>query len=1101
MPSTNNLASYFSAAAANNHHQGNDNSGHAATSPDSRSQGSGYSSTLSIFGIDPSQSNAVHAEDNESFEKSSYQLKRTRSMGLLDHFIAPTKKLIEEDFSHTNHFKNDPLGISRNISSLSHKSLSLKNLDQLNRDLSTSSASNIDNNHINDGNNSQDSNTYSPCLSNSPCSFTFHSSDLKSPGLSDNKTDPNSSCAVNNASSFLMSSAESPPSVYSIDNSMSTYNPSTSPAVTTGEILQPHDDTDIIFEPKNRVDYFSYDWTDRELLRSWRYVVDQKKCTDNAERLENTRLENASWRTWARAKYCLKTVTPESINWKKDKDVSWLYGPKCNPETESDALNNLRENKIKISNHNEMNNITPFSSHNDTYVHEHENTIPHAFNDAIMSYSSLNTSNSSIPLSHHSNFPASQSSQQLEDPISSTVIPSTTSTDSIIIPQYVKPILKQRKISEKINAHSELFKLNISQERKIKQQQQQSVTSPTIVTNSNGNSPVVNVNGNTDNELHRVASPLVLMSSPLELSSSAMDIDQFPDDKQHYFVQNIDSDSDDSYEDDDEESRKKKENKKLLKSSFLVVPTNQDESNAKRSRRIHFNDRVEQCRIVDYYSDSEEEEEFFNKNHPAVNGNVALVDSNFDTGFEKDIDADNEDEDHDSGLVFSTTGSLLQQLLSMRQISRTSSTHSSVSHYQAQRFASYPKIIEPIPAIKIRFRGDESSEEESDFESEDEDNYQWLFKNNNVMCNNDMQGNVSSTSGNDGARGVIVENGSLSDGSVNNNNNNSSGRRNDFYNYNSVYMPENLPLNENYRNDMNAYYNNIAQSYMNSAAHTANTIANAKSLVDNNSYSVVHDDDDDDDDIEMEDVPQSIALDLQNQVLDDSMNDKNESGNLLSHELPTLYNSLTNGPTNSFNSSMNQLAIGSNDNEVPTINRPHLLFLSKKPSSAKNLSSVHFNSSSLISFAHHSPFILQERLRLNKSGTTILSNTKSNDKNINQDGVATTSISRQNSVLLRNNSKPCFSLLEEDDSSDEEIKDVPHDIMMPSKEDQHEQHDLCPVKFIANKSGFFLADDDDKYDESDTESDDDDGNVFNFSHTNHRENISLANLASLNNLN
>ncbi|CAJ0882133.1 3458_t:CDS:2 [Entrophospora sp. SA101] len=39
------------------------------------------------------------------------------------------------------------------------------------------------------------------------------------------------------------------------------------------------------------------------------------------------RLENASWRTWAKQKYHLRTVNPEKINWLKDNDVTWLYGP------------------------------------------------------------------------------------------------------------------------------------------------------------------------------------------------------------------------------------------------------------------------------------------------------------------------------------------------------------------------------------------------------------------------------------------------------------------------------------------------------------------------------------------------------------------------------------------------------------------------------------------------------------------------------------------------------------------------------------------------------------------------------------------------------
>ncbi|KZW00022.1 hypothetical protein EXIGLDRAFT_190473 [Exidia glandulosa HHB12029] len=40
-----------------------------------------------------------------------------------------------------------------------------------------------------------------------------------------------------------------------------------------------------------------------------------------------TRLENASWRTWWKQRNKLKTISPETLNWLKDSDVTWLYGP------------------------------------------------------------------------------------------------------------------------------------------------------------------------------------------------------------------------------------------------------------------------------------------------------------------------------------------------------------------------------------------------------------------------------------------------------------------------------------------------------------------------------------------------------------------------------------------------------------------------------------------------------------------------------------------------------------------------------------------------------------------------------------------------------
>ncbi|ODV79707.1 uncharacterized protein CANTADRAFT_33942, partial [Suhomyces tanzawaensis NRRL Y-17324] len=86
--------------------------------------------------------------------------------------------------------------------------------------------------------------------------------------------------------------------------------------------LLPHDDTDIANEPSRHVDYFSHQWDVSDISRSWRYVISKRKDVANS-----ARLENASWRTWAQRRCNLKTISPEVVNWSKDSDVTWLYGP------------------------------------------------------------------------------------------------------------------------------------------------------------------------------------------------------------------------------------------------------------------------------------------------------------------------------------------------------------------------------------------------------------------------------------------------------------------------------------------------------------------------------------------------------------------------------------------------------------------------------------------------------------------------------------------------------------------------------------------------------------------------------------------------------
>ncbi|CEJ04921.1 Putative Regulation of carbohydrate metabolism-related protein [Rhizopus microsporus] len=75
-------------------------------------------------------------------------------------------------------------------------------------------------------------------------------------------------------------------------------------------------------QPKVCVDYLSYQFDEMDLAASWRVMTKQKK-----DIVDGIRLENASWRTWAKQRNNLKTVNPQTLNWLKDSDVTWLYGP------------------------------------------------------------------------------------------------------------------------------------------------------------------------------------------------------------------------------------------------------------------------------------------------------------------------------------------------------------------------------------------------------------------------------------------------------------------------------------------------------------------------------------------------------------------------------------------------------------------------------------------------------------------------------------------------------------------------------------------------------------------------------------------------------
>lgn len=77
------------------------------------------------------------------------------------------------------------------------------------------------------------------------------------------------------------------------------------------------DDTAVEHHPTQHVDYLSHDWREEDIWSSWRYIVSKR-----GEYTNGPRLENASWRTWMKAKYRLKTVTPETLNWYV---CSWPY--------------------------------------------------------------------------------------------------------------------------------------------------------------------------------------------------------------------------------------------------------------------------------------------------------------------------------------------------------------------------------------------------------------------------------------------------------------------------------------------------------------------------------------------------------------------------------------------------------------------------------------------------------------------------------------------------------------------------------------------------------------------------------------------------------
>lgn len=91
------------------------------------------------------------------------------------------------------------------------------------------------------------------------------------------------------------------------DTSTTTSNPQT-PDVS--DTVPAADDTAVGIQPTRHVDYLSHDWKEEDIWSSWKHIVSNRDGFTNS-----ARLENASWRTWMKAKNHLKTVSPETLNW------------------------------------------------------------------------------------------------------------------------------------------------------------------------------------------------------------------------------------------------------------------------------------------------------------------------------------------------------------------------------------------------------------------------------------------------------------------------------------------------------------------------------------------------------------------------------------------------------------------------------------------------------------------------------------------------------------------------------------------------------------------------------------------------------------------
>jgi hypothetical protein len=70
------------------------------------------------------------------------------------------------------------------------------------------------------------------------------------------------------------------------------------------------DDTCAEQNTSQQVDYLNHNWSEEDVCSSWRHVISMKKRFGF-----KARLENASWRAWAKRRNRLPSIGPEEINW------------------------------------------------------------------------------------------------------------------------------------------------------------------------------------------------------------------------------------------------------------------------------------------------------------------------------------------------------------------------------------------------------------------------------------------------------------------------------------------------------------------------------------------------------------------------------------------------------------------------------------------------------------------------------------------------------------------------------------------------------------------------------------------------------------------
>ena len=77
-----------------------------------------------------------------------------------------------------------------------------------------------------------------------------------------------------------------------------------------GLLRHTQDDGDATSQSIQSIDYLSHCWVEEDIWTSRRYVI-----SEGRDLPERGRLENASWRLWAKIRNDFGTILPSAIKW------------------------------------------------------------------------------------------------------------------------------------------------------------------------------------------------------------------------------------------------------------------------------------------------------------------------------------------------------------------------------------------------------------------------------------------------------------------------------------------------------------------------------------------------------------------------------------------------------------------------------------------------------------------------------------------------------------------------------------------------------------------------------------------------------------------